>query len=122
MHIECSDEELVIFNKIAMAAAEMNVSCFIIGGFVRDKIIGRPTSDADIVCTGDGIHLAHAVANHFHPIPPVSFFKNFAHWDNRIYITVMISQILLNGFFRSHPYKQGIPAHTSYPSVNIYRA
>ncbi len=50
---------------------------YLIGGFVRDKIIGRPTKDADIVCIGDGIFLASKVAQHFHPKPPVSYFKNF---------------------------------------------
>ena len=51
--------------------------CFLIGGFVRDKIIGRPTKDIDIVCIGDGIELAHAVAQQFNPKPVVNFFKNF---------------------------------------------
>lgn len=77
MEIQCSDRELFIFRKIAHAAAELEVSCFLIGGFVRDKIIGRPTKDADIVCLGDGIALAHKVAEKFNPQPSVAFFKNF---------------------------------------------
>ena len=50
---------------------------FIIGGFVRDKILNRPTKDADIVCLGDGIELAKKTAQQFHPIPEVNIFKNF---------------------------------------------
>ncbi len=77
MYIKCTDKELAIFNKIAEAAATLQVPCYLIGGFVRDKIIGRPTKDMDIVCLGDGIALAHAVAQKFKPKPTVSFFKNF---------------------------------------------
>lgn len=77
MQIQCTEKELFIFRKIAEAAHAMNMECFVIGGFVRDKILGRPTKDADIVCSGDGIALAHAVAELLHPHPPVSFFKNF---------------------------------------------
>ena len=50
---------------------------YLIGGFVRDKLIGRKTKDADIVCIGDGILLAHKVAERFNPKPIVSYFKNF---------------------------------------------
>ncbi|MEO6833903.1 MAG: HD domain-containing protein, partial [Chitinophagaceae bacterium] len=54
-----------------------NMPTYLIGGFVRDKIIGRPTKDADIVCLGDGIELAHAVAAALSPNIKVHFFKNF---------------------------------------------
>ncbi len=77
MDIQCSDTELQIFEKIAAAAAGLHVPCYLIGGFVRDKIIGRSTKDIDIVCLGDGIALAEAVAKKFTPAPEVSFFKNF---------------------------------------------
>ncbi len=63
--------------KIAGAAKELNVPAYLIGGFVRDKIIDRPTKDADVVCVGDGIALADAVAAKFSPRPAVHFFKNF---------------------------------------------
>jgi poly(A) polymerase len=77
MDIQCTDKERIILDKIAEAAAEMDVQAYLIGGFVRDKIIGRPTKDADIVCLGDGIALANAVAEKFSPKPYVAFFKTF---------------------------------------------
>ena len=77
VEIPCNDKELFLLKKIAAAAAEMAVEAYLIGGFVRDKIIGRPTKDADIVCMGDGIALAHKVAEKFNPKPYVSFFKTF---------------------------------------------
>jgi poly(A) polymerase len=85
MEINCNKEELDIFNKISAAARELNTECYLIGGFVRDKLLNRPTKDADIVCTGSGIDLAHEVAKHFKPVPKVNFFKNFgtAHFRYR---------------------------------------
>jgi len=77
MDIQCTDRELFIFNKIAHAAQELGLPCYIIGGFVRDKLIGRKTKDVDIVCVGDGIALAHAVAKRFNPAPPVAYFKTY---------------------------------------------
>jgi poly(A) polymerase len=77
MEIQFTEEEAVIFGRIARAAEALGVPCYLIGGFVRDRIIDRPTQDADIVCVGDGIALAHEVAAQFQPNPPVSYFKNF---------------------------------------------
>jgi putative nucleotidyltransferase with HDIG domain len=77
MDINCTEKELSVFEKIARAAETLGTPVWLIGGFVRDKLIGRPTKDADIVCVGDGIALAHAVAGMLHPRPSVSWFKNF---------------------------------------------
>jgi putative nucleotidyltransferase with HDIG domain len=77
MEISCSETELLLFDRIAEAAARMQTEVFVIGGFVRDKIIGRSTSDADIVCIGNAIDLANEVAAYYSPMPAVSFFKNF---------------------------------------------
>lgn len=77
MFIDCSEKEAFIFKKIANASAELGMPAYLIGGFVRDKIISRPTKDADIVCIGDGILLAAKVADYFLPKPNVAFFKNF---------------------------------------------
>ncbi len=77
MDIDCTEEELFIFNKIAEAGAELAMPVYIIGGFVRDKIMERATKDADIVCVGDGIALAKKVAQKFESHPQVSVFKSF---------------------------------------------
>ncbi|GGA97526.1 CCA tRNA nucleotidyltransferase [Puia dinghuensis] len=77
MDINCTEKELFVFEKIARAAAALEAPVYLIGGFVRDKLIGRPTKDADIVCVGDGIALAHKVAESLKPKPLVSYFKNF---------------------------------------------
>ncbi|AXY78050.1 HD domain-containing protein [Paraflavitalea soli] len=77
MDIRCTDKELFVFNKIGHAAADLGIEAWIIGGFVRDKLIGRNTKDADIVCVGDGIELANRVADRFNPRPPVAFFKTY---------------------------------------------
>jgi putative nucleotidyltransferase with HDIG domain len=77
MQIPCTDKESFVFDKIAAAAEKLQLPCYLIGGFVRDKVIGRQTKDADIVCIGDGIALAHEVAAAFRPKPVVAFFKNF---------------------------------------------
>ena len=77
MQIQCTERELEVFKKIADAAASIGFPSYIIGGFVRDKILNRPTKDADIVCLGDGIELAQKVARLFQPPPYVSYFKTF---------------------------------------------
>jgi poly(A) polymerase len=77
MEISCNDIELLLFERIADAADRMQAEVYVIGGFVRDKIIGRPTGDADIVCVGNAIELANEVAAAYQPRPSVSFFKNF---------------------------------------------
>src|SRR5580698_1276615 len=86
MDIKCTDKESFVFSTIARAAADLQVPCYLIGGFVRDRLIGRPTKDADIVCAGDGIQLANKVAAVLQPKPTVSFFKNFGtaqiKWDD----------------------------------------
>lgn len=77
MEIKLNNTEKIILDKIAQSAQELGLESYLIGGFVRDKILGRPTKDADIVCLGDGIELAKAVAQKFIPIPEVNYFKNF---------------------------------------------
>lgn len=77
MDIHFTTHELKIFRTVAAAAAEEGVGAYLIGGFVRDKLLHRKTKDADIVCVGDGIGLAQKVADRFSPRPPVIFFRNF---------------------------------------------
>jgi poly(A) polymerase len=77
MDINCSEKELSIIKKVATAAQELGFPCYLIGGFVRDKLLERKTKDADFACVGDGLALAEKAASLFHPVPKVSFFKNF---------------------------------------------
>lgn len=77
MDIPCSDKELEIFEKISLAAQSLGIEAFVVGGFVRDKILGRPTNDIDVVCIGDGIALADKFAACFHVPLTVNFFKTF---------------------------------------------
>jgi len=75
--IPLTNFEETLFEKISAAAAKLGLPAYAIGGFVRDKILNRPTKDIDIVCVGDGIALAHEVAALFKPKPKVNFFKNY---------------------------------------------
>jgi poly(A) polymerase len=85
MDITCNDEELFIFKNIGKAAQALDIPAYVIGGFVRDKILNRPTKDADIVCLGNGIELAKQTAALFQPVPEVNFFKNFGTAQIKIY-------------------------------------
>ena len=77
MEITCSEKELRIFHKVGEAAGELGLPCYLVGGFVRDKLLGRPTKDADFVCVGDALQLASMASRRFVPHPKVSLFKNF---------------------------------------------
>ena len=100
MDINCTEDELLIFKKIAEAGAELNMPVYIIGGFVRDKILDRPTKDADIVCIGDGIELAGKTAEKFSPTPTRKFFQKFRHSPNKNFIPknpILKSNLLAHG-------------------------
>ncbi len=51
-------EEREIFTIIEEESQKLNYESFVVGGFVRDRLLGRPTKDMDIVCVGNGITLA----------------------------------------------------------------
>lgn len=66
-----------IFKIISEAAQELNSETYVIGGYVRDIILNRPSKDIDIVTVGSGIELAKSVAKKIGPKTNVSSFKNF---------------------------------------------
>lgn len=72
-----------MFHRVSVAAKQLGYPCYLVGGFVRDKILERPTTDADFVCVGDALELAKAVAATLKPHPKVSYFKNYgtAHFS-----------------------------------------
>jgi len=69
--------DLPLFQTIAAAAGELGYPAYIIGGFVRDLVLERPSKDVDVVCVGDGIALAQAVGKKLPGRPRVTVFKNF---------------------------------------------
>lgn len=66
-----------IFQHISDVADEMQMDTYVIGGFVRDLFLKRPSKDIDVVTIGSGIELANRVAQSLTPIPKVAVFKNF---------------------------------------------
>ncbi len=69
--------KLEIFDRVGKIADEMGLETYVVGGYVRDLIMGRPCKDIDFVCVGPGIDLATAVAESFTEHVPLSIFKNF---------------------------------------------
>lgn len=58
-----------ILLRIAALAVDRNVELYVVGGFVRDSIMGRPRTDIDITVVGDPLAFAHDVATLFHSTP-----------------------------------------------------
>ena len=72
-----TEEEQAVLNAAAAVSKEQGIESYAVGGYVRDKILQRPTKDIDIVCVGSGIEFAKKVAAKFQPKPNVTVFKNF---------------------------------------------
>ncbi len=77
MTFEFNEQEERLAAVIAAAAEEIGVPVYIVGGHVRDRLLGRPNKDVDIVCVGDGIELANAVARKIVPRPKVATYRRF---------------------------------------------
>ena len=61
MKIELTHHEQQLLRRIGACAKTLGVPAYAVGGFVRDKLLSRPTVDIDIVCVGSGIELAQEV-------------------------------------------------------------
>jgi len=68
--------ESELFRTISKVGKENGKSSFVIGGFVRDLILKRPSKDVDIVVLGNGLEFAEKVANAL-GVKKVAYFKNF---------------------------------------------
>lgn len=66
-----------VFELVAGAAGELGAPAYVVGGYVRDLILGRPCKDIDFVCVGSGIALAEKAARRYKPGTHVASFKNF---------------------------------------------
>ncbi len=64
-----------IFRHIARIAREKRVDAYVVGGYVRDHYLHRPSTDVDVVVVGSGIDVAQALADELHT--KLSVFKTF---------------------------------------------
>ncbi len=69
--------EKPVFKVISEAAAEIGAPAYVVGGYVRDIILGRESHDVDVVVVGSGIELAKRVAAKMGDNVKVNIFKNF---------------------------------------------
>ena len=78
-----SDAELAqildkdIFHLIGEAADELHLDCYVVGGYVRDIFLERPSNDIDVVVVGSGIKVADALRRKLGSKAHISVFKNF---------------------------------------------
>ncbi len=78
-----SDAELAqildkdIFHQIGNVADTLGVECYVVGGFVRDIFLERPSNDIDVVVVGSGIRVAEELKKRLGRRAHLSVFKNF---------------------------------------------
>lgn len=65
-----------VFKVVSQIISEQGLEAYVIGGFVRDLLLERPSKDIDIVVVGNGMDLAKAAAEKLR-VKKVSYFKNF---------------------------------------------
>ena len=66
---------LPVFRQISEIAARQGVSAYVVGGYVRDFFLERPSTDIDVVVVGSGIALAEELGRELHT--RVSVYKTF---------------------------------------------
>ncbi|MGN0280750.1 MAG: CCA tRNA nucleotidyltransferase [Prevotella sp.] len=78
-----TDEELAqlldkeIFHLISEVADALGVECYVVGGYVRDIFLERPSNDIDVVVVGSGIQVASALKQRLGRKAHLSVFRNF---------------------------------------------
>lgn len=66
-----------IFKQISETADKLGLECYVVGGYVRDIFLNRPSKDIDVVVVGSGIKMAETLGKHLGRGAKVSVFKNF---------------------------------------------
>ena len=66
-----------VFAKITETADEKGCECYLVGGYVRDLFLERPTNDIDVVVVGSGIEMAEALAHKLGRGAHLAVFRNF---------------------------------------------
>ena len=75
-----------LFHKLTEVADELSLECYLVGGYVRDLFLERPTNDIDVVVVGSGIKIAEAFTKRLGRGAHLSVFRNFGtaqvKWHN----------------------------------------
>ena len=66
-----------IFHQISAVADDLGVECYVVGGYVRDIFLERPSDDIDVVVVGSGIRVAEELKNRLGRRAHLTVFKNF---------------------------------------------
>ena len=66
-----------IFHLIADEADKLGLECYVVGGYVRDLFLERPSNDIDVVVVGSGIQVASALKSRLGRRAHLSVFRNF---------------------------------------------
>ena len=66
-----------IFHQISRVADQMDVECYVVGGYVRDIFLERPSNDIDVVVVGSGIAVAEQLKHQLGKNAHLSVFRNF---------------------------------------------
>lgn len=77
MNISFTENEKDLLNAVAEAAEKLDIEAFVIGGFVRDKILGRECKDLDFTCIGNGIELARKTSELLKSKNEIIIYRNF---------------------------------------------
>jgi poly(A) polymerase len=72
---KCFDDK--IFHQISETADELGLECYVVGGYVRDLFLQRPSKDIDVVVVGSGIQMAEALGKRLGKGAHVAVFRNF---------------------------------------------
>ena len=66
-----------IFHQISETADELGLECYVVGGYVRDIFLNRPSKDIDVVVVGSGIEMAQSFGKKLGKGAHVAVFRNF---------------------------------------------
>ena len=86
-----SDDELAdildqpVFHQISEAADHLGVECYVVGGYVRDIFLERPSNDIDVVVVGSGISVAEQLKQMVGRKAHLSVFRNFGTAQVKFY-------------------------------------
>lgn len=87
MQFRFTGRDKKIVDLLTATVIEHEIDGYLVGGYVRDLILGRPSTDIDVVCVGDGIAFAKLFAEKCPKSSKVNVFKSFG-----------TAQVVVDGF------------------------